>query len=282
MKFVIYIVCAFYHEARPFIERLNLSKTIGKTYFDKYDGNNVSAVLSGIGKMNSAVATARLIPQNGVSEHDIIVNVGICGSQSDKTGSCFLINKLIDSDTNESLYPDILFKHPFMERTLITTSKPEYRPLNNRDKVDNQSEDLLYDMEGSGFYEAASKFFSPHQIYLIKIVSDNLTKEKITGEYVQHIINEHIDNILFFLENVEKSLDGPEFMDKNDYNIIEKVSESLRFTESMKRTFIRNYTRYKIREQNIPDFLNNYMNIKVNIKNDVRLYFTRLMEELSK
>lgn len=279
---MIYIVCAFYHEARPFIERLNLSKTIGKTYFDKYEGNNISAILSGIGKMNSAVATSRLIPQNGVSENDIIVNIGICGSQTDKIGSCFLINKLIDSDTNESFYPDILFKHPFMEGTLITTSKPEYRSLNKSSKVDNQSENLLYDMEGSGFYEAASKFFSPHQIYLIKIVSDNLTKEKITGEYVQHLVDEHIENIVFFLGNVEKSLNASEFIDKNDYNTIEKVSESLRFTESMKRVFIRNYTRYKIREQDSPDFINNYMNIKVNIKNDVRFYFAKLMEDLSK
>lgn len=279
---MIYIVCAFYHEAEPFIEYYKLSKIIGKTYFDKYEGNNVKLAISGIGKINSAVALARLIPENGLSGSDIVVNIGICGSQTEKVESCFLVDKINDSDTNKSFYPDILFKHNFIEGTLITSSKPEY-VINLQEKiVDNHSEKLLYDMEGSGFYEAASKFVSPHQIYLIKIVSDNLVKQKITGEWVRNIINANMNNIVSFIEKVQNSLAAVEFMSESDYEIIEKISGVLRLTESMKRAFTKKYIKYKIREQNIPDFLSKYKNIKVNIKNDVRLYFTELMEEFSK
>ena len=55
------------------------------------------------------------------------LNIGVAGGQSEHSniGNCYLINKIQDDLTKKSYYPDIIIKHSFEEKDIITVEASE-------------------------------------------------------------------------------------------------------------------------------------------------------------
>lgn len=167
---MLFITTAMQPEARPLIAALGLKQNHSIARFRVYDSPGCSLIISGTGKLRSAVATTFLLTLYNASPDDFWINAGVCGSvQEDiSTGSIFLINRIRDHETGREMFPDILYRHDFQEDALETFSAPvhagEQTDLNTR----------LVDMEASGAFEAARMFLPLHRLAVIKVVLDYL------------------------------------------------------------------------------------------------------------
>ena len=181
---MIYIVTALAQEAIPLIQHFKLKKDLSHTKFDIYRNDMIKLIVTGTGKLKSAVATTYLLLKEPPKKSDKILNFGICGSglEKHKSGQIFLINKIEDVNSGKSYYPEIIFSHLLPEATIVTYEKPVIKS-----KTSNSVSELV-DMEVSGFYEAANTFVQSHNIIILKVVSDHLGGEKFTGAFIQSIV----------------------------------------------------------------------------------------------
>lgn len=269
---MIYIVTAMYTEAKPIIEMYKLKKNISNREFQVFESKNISLIISGVGKLNSAVATTQLISCKNIREEDVILNIGICGTNKTDflIGDIFYINKITDHDSKRNYFPDILFRHNFREASIETFSQIV------KDK--NTMKVPLCDMESSGFYFSASKYFSPHQIFLLKVISDRLT-EYIQNVKVSDLIQKHLLDIDKFINEVFRCIKT----DKHeiDTQIVDDLSINLKLTESQKYILQDQYRKYILRNKSEPD-IKEYKQIKVETKDERKKHFTKLKQLLSK
>ncbi|XDD50393.1 phosphorylase [Leptospira sp. WS92.C1] len=192
---MIFIVVALLPEAKPLITTLDLKILRDQTSFPIYQNEKYSLVVSGIGKVCSAIATTFLLTQykNEDRNGSWIFNFGICGAPKEisQIGESFLIHKITDRGTGKSGYPDILFKSSLRESSLLTVDQPVF---------ENESVELpntLVDMEASGFFQASRKFFTSDKIRIVKTVSDHFTKfESITKGEITDTISMRIQNAI--------------------------------------------------------------------------------------
>ena len=238
---MVYIFCALYPEAAPWISAFRLKKVPEQTKFQTFtDGKEVCLVITGIGKVAAATAVGSICTANGVDKSDVLVNIGICAKLSEGTepkeqgkapgeerGSIYLCNKLLDEAAGKTFFPDVLVKHPFPEGSLLTG---DHIYLKSDGKKDIVAE--LYDMEAAGIYQAGVYFFGPEQMVFLKVVSDfgveagepesgnskgeeshakesgkekpqhDLHKEKITA-----LLEQHKKEIITFLKNLKEAME---------------------------------------------------------------------------
>ena len=95
---MIYVVTALPWEARPVIERYNLKRDDNCKFFPMFKGSNMCLIVSGIGKMASAIAAAYLLSGGNAGQDAAIVNIGVCGAvkQQYPIGTPVLIYKITD------------------------------------------------------------------------------------------------------------------------------------------------------------------------------------------
>jgi len=237
------IVCAYLKEAKPLIKWFNLKKRDDK--FLIYENEEIKLIISNPGKLNSAIATTYLLSK---FELDNLINIGIAGSFDKKIGKIFLINKI-----NDNLFPDILIKHPFKESEIICF-----------DEVVENGEYSLVDMESEGFFKAATKFLKTHQIFLLKIVSDNLVCFRPTQEFIDNLYAPHKEKIISFIKSLPKKI-------KIDLNEAEKIAKKYNLSFSQKEMLKNRIMYYK---------LNNWPLPKIDFEPKNRDYnFKRIMSE---
>lgn len=270
---MIYIVQAMRQEAAPIIQHFHLKKSNLLSKWEVFQNLEIIHITTGIGKLSSAIATTALLSKFNLSPKDIILNIGIAGTNDTKIpiNSCFLVHKILELSTKKTLYPDILFSPPILTKELITS-----------DTLVHQSADqnsVLYDMEGFGFFKAASKFLELHQIGLIKIVSDHIQPEEIIVHQIRELIWSNIsviDSILqLYLKIPSLSLD----FDKSDYI---GIAENLKFTETMKQNFIHLCISYQIRTKRNLEVLNQYRTTKIKNKTESKKVYEKIILELSR
>jgi adenosylhomocysteine nucleosidase len=118
---MIYIVTALAQEAIPLIQHFKLKKDLSHTKFDLYRNDMIKLIVSGTGKLKSAVATTYLLLKEPPKKSDKILNFGICGSglEKHKSGQIFLINKIEDLNSGKTYYPEILFSHLLPEEAIF-------------------------------------------------------------------------------------------------------------------------------------------------------------------
>lgn len=166
-----YLITALDAEARPLIEHYRLKRDHSLPY-TLYKNDDTLLLVSGMGKMNAAMAVSTLLGWRIPGDEDILMNVGVCGApKSYKIGEALLIHQIIDNDRH--YYPDILYTHPLQETSLICVDTPQ-----------SELSDYPVDMESASVFKAASRFFKLHQMAFIKIVSDHCTPESVTKEQV--------------------------------------------------------------------------------------------------
>lgn len=193
---MIYIVCALYIEAKFFIEKFNLKKNNLLNEFQVFENENIKLIISGVGRIKSAIAVSYLAMKFDIKENDFIFNIGFCGSldRNKNLADIILISKIESAYNFKKFYPDMLYKHNFLEGALRTFDtiienynihiKDSKTELNSNDdynviSISSQKElqNNYIDMEAYGFFEAAGIFFKKDKIIVLKVISDILTEE---------------------------------------------------------------------------------------------------------
>jgi adenosylhomocysteine nucleosidase len=156
-------VAALHCEAKPVIDFFRLKKSHDHHAFDIYQKDNMCCIVSGIGKLNSAAATAWVAALHRQSRSIAWINIGTAGSESYAIGSAWSINKISDIESGHRYYPVPLVNSQLPTEHCQTHNQPD-------NQYDSQS---LSDMEASAFFGTATRFSSGELIHCIKVVSDN-------------------------------------------------------------------------------------------------------------
>ncbi len=159
----IFIFVALSCEAKPLIQAWRLKKQTQKQAFAIYRNAETVVVVGGIGKVAMAGAVAYTMAQFPEIVQPIMLNLGIAGHRRQAVGSCILVDKITDVETQRRFYPQMAFDVSCPSLPLKTLSKAD----------SSYADDSLSDMEASAFYEIAVKFSSSELIHCVKVVSDN-------------------------------------------------------------------------------------------------------------
>jgi nucleoside phosphorylase len=278
---MLYIISAMDIEARAIIKYLNLKKTTDRP-FETYQNEEVHLVISGVGKINAAGATSYLLKDTlkSYTHNDYAINIGICGSLNNKfnVGDLVLVNKVVDYEKKRKYYTDILVKHNLKEGSIqsIDTLHSNY-----------EFEEDLVDMESSAFFEIASKFLSVHQVYVLKIVSDKVSKnqplERLTNKYIDELIYDKLEEIFSFTKLVSSLLKlFQPILQQQDEEIIKKISITLKLTFSQTKQLENAYAYFKSNKKVSPLFLEEYFNYIPKSKKERDAIFEDLKTKLYK
>ncbi|MDN5276579.1 MAG: hypothetical protein PWR01_544 [Clostridiales bacterium] len=280
---MIYIVTALPCEASPIVKKYDLKRDDACRHFPLYRSDGMFLIVSGVGKMASAIATAYLIAQNvkrdeaGAEEGLAIINIGVCGTLNQRypIGTPLLIHKVIDHETGKQYFPDILIEHPFEEGSIETHNDVVRREDVLSGRVELQAD--LVDMEASGFFQAASRFLAPHQIYVIKVVGDYLDVVDFDRQRVAQCISGALDAVDGFIKQVEGlcRVEG-DVLTPDERRQLEKVKESLRLTVTQSHQLVDMARRYKLRTgRPLPD-LSEFIQTRVKVKAEGRKALERI------
>lgn len=211
---LITIYCALYAEAQYLIQYYELKKASVSRHFQVFenDKKQVRLVITGVGKMNAAVAVAEISTIYPPAKDDLMINYGSCaaetmhrsgaqrcdGGAGVPLGSLIMVNKLTDVESGRMFYPDMIYRHPFAEGEVETSVHVYTAKTGVCDESMTQEEVTgwtVHDMEATAFYEAGNFFYGPHQMMFLKVVTDygmpaNVTKQKETQ--VQDVCGGHI------------------------------------------------------------------------------------------
>jgi len=177
---MLYIVTALYIEAKPLISLFNLKKDNIYTKFQVFSNENIKLIISGTGKIKSATALTYLISNKDIKDNNYIINIGFIASSNNNSqlGDIVYISKIQNAYSDTTFYPEMIYKHSFLEGSLTTFDKI----------IENKIENIEYiDMEAYGFFQTASIFFKKDKIIVLKIVSDIL-KEKLEDRILIEVL----------------------------------------------------------------------------------------------
>lgn len=266
------IVTALPYEASPLIKKYYL-KQEGSRYFPIYRGNGISLIVSGVGKMASAIATTYLLAQNltpgqAEGQEDLaIINIGVCGAfhQRYSIGTPVLVHKIVDHETGKQYFPDILIEHAFEEGSLETHKDVVRREDVLDGRVKLQAD--LVDMEGSGFFQAASRFLAPHQIYVIKVVGDYLDVVDFDRQRVTRCISDALDAVDGLITQVEGLCRAQgDVLTQDERRRLESIKESLRLTVTQSHQLMDMARKYKLRTGRLLPDLSEFIQTEVKVK----------------
>lgn len=185
MNVMIFIVCALACEAGPIIRSLGLGRDLAVPGFERFDGPRARLIVSGIGKLRSAIATTSLLAAASPAELEgsCAVNIGLCGAPGEHAiGRLLWINKVTDAGSRRRYYPDILARHELPEAQLVTHDRPYYGG-------EESFAGAAADMEAAGFFEAASCYLSWSRLACLKAVSDHLERRKLTPLSAESLVS---------------------------------------------------------------------------------------------
>ena len=210
---MLHLICALKCEAQPLIKQYRLNHVQDAGVFPCYINPDcgISLTISGIGKVNAAAATSYTYDYFKCRETDAWLNVGIAGHQSIAVGRAVLAHKILDTGNGNVWYPQIVFTVPCDTQPLKTLDKPCF-----------EYEDIMFDMEASGFYSIASRFATTELIHVIKVISDNSMHpvkkpdKKFFSELVEQqlqIIAQLIDRLISLSSELAVLHKSPEYFD---------------------------------------------------------------------
>jgi nucleoside phosphorylase len=190
----IFIYTALPCEARALVDYFSLKKDLTVQPFAVYVNQDICLTVTGLGKSAMAAGVAYTQALFASVEHPVMVNIGIAGHRDHALGGLFLINKIIDIDSQRSYYPSLIFTPPCPTGSIQTVSKPQ--PI--------YDESHLCDMEASAFYETAVRFTSSEMTLCLKVISDNESSSvsNIQPKQVTALIAEHLALINSLLTQV--------------------------------------------------------------------------------
>lgn len=183
----IFIYTALPCEAKPLVEHFSLKKDVTVQPFAVYLNHDICLTVTGLGKSAMAAGVAYTQALFASVEHPVMLNMGIAGHKDHPLGSLFLIDKIIDVDSQKSWYPSLIFTPPCSTGSIKTLSKQQL----------NYDQPHLCDMEAAAFYETAVRFSSSELILCLKVISDNQLSpvENIQPKQVAALIAAHLATV---------------------------------------------------------------------------------------
>ncbi|MDP4180092.1 MAG: nucleoside phosphorylase [Bacillota bacterium] len=276
---MVLIVTALMIEARPIIDHFKLKKDLSSHAFEVYKNTYIILIVSGLGKVKSAMAVVYLISVYSISGNNVIINIGFCGAGNNKheIGSLLYINKISDMDMGKDYYPDVFAGIKIPEEAIRCYSR-----VIKREDFDGQ-EDFYCDMESSGFIVAANKFFYAHQIAVLKVISDFLMPQKLDKMELQGFIRDNltkIDQVIHELSKLNET--SNEFSLEEEKELLDVISSNLRFTGAMKQLLFKEI--YKSRQKGMEPvkILKNFVGATVNSKLEGKKVFEEILQKLNK
>ena len=194
-------VVALKEEAKIILDDYKMVLVSKKTLYPIYKNIEEThwLVLSGIGRHNSAAATSYLYLISAASRWTSWINIGIAGSGKGDYGNVYLVDKIFNPNSKIT-YPATMPKSNLSKMSLLTTDIP----------ITDYSSKELIDMEGSAFFDIASKLTSKEFICIMKIISDGprddikqLTKLKII-QLVRSNLSK-ISEVVSYYENLSEN-----------------------------------------------------------------------------
>jgi nucleoside phosphorylase len=184
---MIYIVTALHAEAAILIEHYQLQK-IKKNPYPIYQNRDIILIISGIGKIEAAIATTYLLTHYQATSNDRVFNIGIASSSKSslKIGTLFHINKIIDDATAR------VYHLADGEYAITCVDRACHSPQGIKTP--------LIDMESIGIFLAAKEFLSKDAIMIVKIISDHTDSTIPSPENVKSLIEKNIATIGALLE----------------------------------------------------------------------------------
>lgn len=263
---MIYVVTALYQEAHGFIRELELKKNTAYAPFEVFDNENagIRLVVTGVGEIAAAAVVAAVCTRDGADAADFLINIGCCAAanagadsgcetvdsgmdsgfgaaNAAQTGDLYLCHKITEQATGKTFYPDILYRHPWKERELVTGMQPLQRAA---------AQGVLYDMEAAAVYQAGIRFFSPDRMIFLKVVSDSgvAGQERMTAETLAGLLEQHVKAVAGFLANLWKAADEEEALRsggilQEDEAVLEQLFAALHCSQTM-RASARQYITY--------------------------------------
>lgn len=174
MKKILFVI-AMQKEATKIAEELKLNKIKE----NKYSRDNITLIITGVGKQQTAIGLVSYLENNKENKPDIIINMGYVGSTNSKIGQWVNVNKSYNYEWNI----------PGEERyTIIGYDREKISTLDNANiKIlpcysaecfvtsTDIKEDAVFDMELHSIYMICCKY--DIELISLKKVSDNLSLE---------------------------------------------------------------------------------------------------------
>ena len=267
---MLYIVTALYIEAKPLISLFNLKKDNSYTKFQVFSNEDVKLIISGTGKVKSATALTYLVSKEDIKKNDYIVNIGfVASNKNSQLGDIVYVSKIQNAYSNFDFYPEMIYKHNFLEGSLTTFDSIVEKKIENIEYID---------MEAYGFFQTASIFFKKDKIMVLKIVSDilkNKAEDRILVDFKnENLFSESYNNIYKFLVNFKTVNDDSDFT-ITEQELIKKVLENLRLSDTMTYELFNILKYLKIKYGSI-DILKKYENIEVTSKVQAKKLFEEI------
>lgn len=263
---MIYVMMALYQEAHGLIRELELKKNTAYAPFEVFDNENagIRLVVTGVGEIAAAAATAAVCARDGADAADFLINIGCCAAanagadsgcetvdsgmdsgygaaHAAQIGDLYVCHKITEQATGKTFYPDILYRHPWKERELVTGMQPLQRAA---------AHGALYDMEAAAVYQAGIRFFSPDRMLFLKVVSDFgvAGQERMTAETLTGLLEQHVKEVAAFLTNLREAADEEETLRNDgilqeDETVLERLFAALHCSQTM-RASARQYITY--------------------------------------
>ena len=150
------IYCALYAEAQYLIQHYELKKASVSRHFQVFinEQKQVRVVITGVGKMNAAVAVAEISTIDPPAKEDLMINYGSCaaeqmhmsgtkdsgGGKCAPLGSIIMVHKLTDVESGRTFYPDMIYRHPFFESEVETSVHAYAAEAGGRDGVPTRTD----------------------------------------------------------------------------------------------------------------------------------------------
>lgn len=257
---MIYVMMALYQEAHGLIRELELKKNTAYAPFEVFDNESagIRLVVTGVGEIAAAAATAAVCARDGADAADFLINIGCCAAgcckpadrdmdsgygeaNAAQIGDLYVCHKITEQATGKTFYPDILYRHPWRERELVTGMQPLQRAA---------AHGVLYDMEAAAVYQAGIRFFSPDRMLFLKVVSDFgiAGQERMAAEALTGLLEQHVKEVAAFLTNLREAADEEETLRSDgilqeDEMVLERLFAALHCSQTM-RASVRQYITY--------------------------------------
>ena len=177
----------------------------------------------------------------GCEPADRDMDSGYGAAHAAQIGDLYVCHKITEQATGKTFYPDILYRHPWKERELVTGMQPLQRAA---------AHGALYDMEAAAVYQAGIRFFSPDRMLFLKVVSDfgAAGQERMTAETLTGLMEQHVKEVAAFLANLWKAADEEETLRSDgilqeDEMVLERLFAALHCSQTM-RASARQYITY--------------------------------------
>ena len=269
------LITALKAESDPFIQHLRLKRdsALDFPYFVNQK-LNVGLIGVGVGKKNIRSRINDLFKLINHKEVQFI-NVGIAGGKKSRTniGDLFIINKILDDNSDKKYYPEIIIDHGLNESSITTVGAPVHDG--------GKKYDTLVDMEAHEIFSTCSRLVPVHNISIIKLVSDHMDGQELFSQpsMVSELLKEKMDEIIHFI-NQFKLIDEMvrPILLKKDMVWIENTKGKYLLTASQVDQLIKYAKGYRLRnnENQLPELDIQIPTTKNNQKNTFNIICEKL------